>query len=418
MVDVGGELAVAVRREAPQLAVAIMEQIRETLPELLPDPEDAEANRASNEATLLAMADMLERGDDPYAATLPGATAAWAIDSARRGRSLPGLMRIYRVGHAYVWNWALTQLRVGESDQDEFADAVERISDWLLAYVDALVILAEEAYASERERWLRSSSALRTETINSILAGEALDVAAASRRLGYELDRTHVALVAWHADAGEDPGRFEAMESTLVEVARTAARGEPLIHPAGVLMIAAWIGIGDGLEPGNLGATGIDPEGGVAVAVGSPGRGIEGFARSHREALAARRIAILGSRPAGTLLRYEEVAFAVTATDDLDGAWWFVHRQLRDLGGSEASMRMLETLRTFFAQGCSHRRAAAHLGVHENTVRYRVRQCEDRLGRAIGPEDFDLHAALVLTGVVPALADDEPPRGAAMQSDA
>mgnify|MGYP000151953842 CR=1 FL=1 len=40
--------------------------------------------------------------------------------------------------------------------------------------------------------------------------------------------------------------------------------------------------------------------------------------------------------------------------------------------------------------------AAAMLGIHENTVRYRIRQCEDRLDRPIGPEDFGLQAALVL----------------------
>jgi len=55
-------------------------------------------------------------------------------------------------------------------------------------------------------------------------------------------------------------------------------------------------------------------------------------------------------------------------------------------------------------QGCSHGRSAAQLGIHENTVRYRIRQCEDRLERTIGPEDFDLQAALVLVVAIPSLA--------------
>ena len=387
------------------------ERAREALPDLISDPGDDSANRTSNEATIREMADMLERGADPYEATLPEVTRAWAGDMAKRGRSLPGLMRIYRVSHAIAWDWVLPRLRESSADQDQLAEAVELMSDWMLSYVDALVVLAEETYGDERERWLRGSSAIRLETINAILAGEPVDSAAASRRLGYELDRTHVALVAWRADGGEGLGSFEDLEAAIRGVASPLGRGEPLILPTGVLIAAAWVGVERELDMSALAGPDIRAGTGILLAAGYPAEGVEGFRRSHEEALAARRVAILGERPAGTLVQYADVALAANATrGGMADSWRFVRRQLGPLAAAdETSLRLLSTLRVYLSQGGSHGRAAAQLGIHENTVRYRVRQCEDRLEKVIGPDDFDLQAALVLVDAIPALAAESPP---------
>ena len=57
---------------------------------------------------------------------------------------------------------------------------------------------------------------------------------------------------------------------------------------------------------------------------------------------------------------------------------------------------MSETLRAYLDAGGSHGRAAQKLGIHENTVRYRVRQAEEILARPVGPQDLDLRVALSL----------------------
>lgn len=403
-------LAGALREHAGELATAMAEQIRVSLPELIADPEDAEANRASNEATLLAMAAMLERGADPSAAELPEQTRGWAIASARQGRSLPGLMRIYRIGHAHVWNWVLGWVRAEVTDPDDFALIVELLSEWMLAYVDILVVLAEDVYGGERERWLRSSSAIRTETINAILAGDPVDPEAASRRLGYELGRHHLALVAWRAEAPGEPERFGELDDAIRDLTASIGAGKPLVNPVGALRSNAWIGSDTPIDAGALDLVRIDAGAGIRVAAGDPGDGLAGFRRSHEEAVAARRVALLGDLPPGAVLRYPKIAFAATASGDLAETWRFVQRQVGVLAAEDqTSVRLLDTLRAYLGAGCSAGRAATQLEIHENTVRYRVRQCEDRLGRTIGPEDFDLHAALVLVATIPALLGDHPP---------
>ena len=108
-------------------------------------------------------------------------------------------------------------------------------------------------------------------------------------------------------------------------------------------------------------------------------------------------MAILGKRPAGSVVRYPSVALAALATSDLGQARDFVGRTLGPLAtGDETSLRLMETLRAFLDEGARHRRAAERLGVHENTVRYRVRQAEDLFERPVRPDDLDLRVALAL----------------------
>ena len=82
---------------------------------------------------------------------------------AHQNTPLTGLMRAYRLGHEFGWQRIAEILRRQIDDPAKFAAALELISTWLFAYVDAATCLAEESYARERERWLRTASASRAE---------------------------------------------------------------------------------------------------------------------------------------------------------------------------------------------------------------------------------------------------------------
>jgi DNA-binding PucR family transcriptional regulator len=53
-----------------------------------------------------------------------------------------------------------------------------------------------------------------------------------------------------------------------------------------------------------------------------------------------------------------------------------------------------DTVRVFLAKGCNAASAGAELGVHENTVRYRIRQAEQLLGHVL--EERRVHVELAL----------------------
>ena len=140
---------------------------------------------------------------------------------------------------------------------------------------------------------------------------------------------------------------------------------------------------------------------GVRVALGEPGAGLPGFRRSRIEAGHARRVATLAARPPGTITRYGRVALSAMATVDPEQAQVFVERQLGELAADEdVARRLAATLATYLDENASRSRTARRLGIHENTVSYRVRQVEELLGRSVHEQALDLRVALAIAGVV------------------
>ena len=385
---------------AAEMSVEVTGAIGQRLGDLLPDPESFEANRASTEASILGFAQILEQGADPAAASLGTATLAYTKEAAQRGIPLTTLMRSYRLGHGAAWERVATLIAAHASDSEQRAIATELCSAWLFAYVDAALLLAEDFYTAERERWVRSTAATRAETIETILAGDPIDAALASRRLGYELDRQHTAVIAWlpgtrrgarHSRRRWRPRSHRSAIDSAPR-ARSCTRSASCRSPRGSVLAtpsrpASWMTSGSTR----------DAAPGVRIAIGEPGHGIAGFRQSHNEAVQARRVAELAGRPPGTITRYSRVALAAIATADLDQARTFVQRELRGLAGDDdLTTRLTATLRTYLDEHSSRSRTAKRLGIHENTVSYRIKQAEEILGRSVDQRTLELRVALAL----------------------
>ena len=212
---------------------------------------------------------------------------------------------------------------------------------------DALTTMVMERYALEREHWVRSADAVRSATVQELLAGTTADVDAASRRLRYELRQPHEAFVVWAHAAAAAP-----------DAAAAAVGGErALLLPLGVGLIAGWAPAGMLRPKAAAGA--------AAVAIGTPAAGSDGFRTSHYEAMEARRVARLtGAGPAP--VRYDDVALIALLTADLEQARAFAARRLGALcGNDETARRLADTLHVVLEEQGSPRRAARRLGVHE-----------------------------------------------------
>jgi DNA-binding PucR family transcriptional regulator len=90
----------------------------------------------------------------------------------------------------------------------------------------------------------------------------------------------------------------------------------------------------------------------------------------------------------------------VLLTADLDEARRFAVRELGPLAADgDSSRRLVTTLLAFLDEGASFARAARRLGVHENTVAYRVRRAEELLGHRVAERRLELHVALRLAAL-------------------
>jgi DNA-binding PucR family transcriptional regulator len=187
-----------------------------------------------------------------------------------------------------------------------------------------------------------------------------------------------------------------------VALADALGSAKPLLIPAGRSLIWAWCGSAQ--QPSRDTLVGLTRlpgrRDGLHAALGEPGEGIAGFASTHAEALEARRVVTLG-RDSPRLTLYPDVDLVSLLTSDVDRARRFMRAELGPLAADDdGTLRLRATLRAYLDEGCSFAAAARRLGIHENTVKYRVRSCEESLGRPAGDRPLKLAAALLLAEVL------------------
>lgn len=374
--------------------------IRHEIPEL-PDGLETAMSASTLAIEQLFLAALRNRAD-PRAAEPPLMALELVRLLVQRGVSLSSTAKIYRVGQVSFWERWNDRLRELITDKGELAVAAEESSWYQVAMADAVVGRILDRFADERDRWVRSSEAVRTEAIAELLDDPVdVDVNDAGRKLGYELERWHTGFVlALPATSGGSS--MVTLEHIAGEVAEHVGAGTPLLHHITTRVLAGWVGAWD--EPASRDLTGAR-FGTIAespyVAIGSIGHGPSGFRRTHQQALAALRAArLMRSRPSG-VVAYDDVAMICLASADLEAAQEFVRRELRGLAATDDhTRRVAATLRVFLEEGAQRRRTAARLGIHANTVALRLRNAEELLARPATARIPETLLALMLLRVV------------------
>jgi DNA-binding PucR family transcriptional regulator len=370
------------------------------MPEL-PDGLDA-AMRESTLAYEQQFLDALRNRADPHVAEPPLMAIEFVRILAQRGVSLSITSKIYRVGQISFWEHWSTRLREVIDDKGDLAVAAEESSWYQVALAGAVIGRTLDRFSEERDRWVRSSEAVRAEVIAELLDDPIhADANDASRKLGYELDRWHTGFVLALPGTGAGSSTV-TLEHIAGEVADHLGGGTPVLHHLTTRTLAGWVASWD--EPTNTDFRGAR-FGTIAespyVAIGAAGHGPNGFRRSHQQALAALRVTrLMRSRPSG-VVAYEDVAMICLASADLEAAREFVARELRSLAaGDDQTRRVAATLQVFLEEGTQRRRTAARLGIHANTVALRLRSAEELLGRPATTRIPETLLALTLLRVV------------------
>ena len=141
----------------------------------------------------------------------------------------------------------------------------------------------------------------------------------------------------------------------------------------------------------------------VGVALGTTKHGIEGFRESHEQAQLARRVAQLRRSRSGSVTHYADVALLALATADTAQARAFVAHALGPLAARDpATRRLATTARIYLEEGRNRAGTSRRLGVHANTIAYRLARAEELLGHKL-----DEHAATVEVALSIALMVDD-----------
>jgi DNA-binding PucR family transcriptional regulator len=384
----------------PSVSQDITDAIHSELADVDADPELRASTYASTDSVLRLIVDLSRTGRPPSEAVPPPAAVDYAREFVQRGLPVDSLLRAYHIGQATFFRRWATKARETVTDPHELTEAVQLGANWTFDYVEKLSDGLVQRYGEERERWVRSAAAVRSQVIDALLAGEPVDADRASTRLGYELGRNHLAFAIW-TDASDERGdvALAMIERAALQLVSSLGGAAPLLVPRARLCLAGWIGSrGDdhivGLEHAHIDAQSFPA---VLAAFGSPGVGVAGFARSHREAFHARRVAQLTRQRPGTVTQYDTVALAALASTDVGEAREFVRAELGQLlGDDDQSIRLSATLRVYLEENMSPSRASRRLGVHENTISNRIRAAQELLPHPIEQRACELQVALRL----------------------
>ncbi|MGB3332205.1 MAG: PucR family transcriptional regulator, partial [Mycobacterium sp.] len=226
------------------------------------------------------------------------AAPAVALEHARRlaqrGVPVNALVRGYRLGHSIALQLVLEEIRAAQLEPDLSLSVLGQMSTLMFGYIDEMSQQVVAVYQVERERWLESRNAVRALRVREILSGDDLDVDAMTTAIRYPLRRTHVAIVVWYPESGGD--RLSAAEGFTKHLAESlAVHGAPLFIPADNATGWAWIPLPsadapDVVEQIRAYAQAASDE--PWVAIGDPMPGVQGFRRSHQQALAAHGLAV------------------------------------------------------------------------------------------------------------------------------
>jgi DNA-binding PucR family transcriptional regulator len=274
--------------------------------------------------------------------------------------------------------------------------AVERY-----AVESALALLT---LTTERSRAYQAAQArLGAAVLRMLLAGEPDHARAVAGQLyGGLLDAPLRVLVA---DAGDDPAALEKLGDA-VETAAARAGESVLAAADGERLVLLVADVGAAADGCVAHAEGLSGEPGLALGMSAP-TGPAAVTAAYRQAREALAVARRRGRP---LVEHDDVATgSVLALLADDAVRAFADGTLRALHEHDAHGRgdLVASLRAWLAHHGQWDAAAADLGVHRHTLRYRMRRVEEILERSLDDPDVRMELWLALKATAPDGADAE-----------
>ena len=356
-------------------------------PAIAADPVLAAAISRTNRANLMywSTANLRDPGA-PVPANLGPEPLGIARDLVRRGLDAVAL-DAYRVGESVAWRrWMEIAFEL-TSDPVELHELLDVSSRSISAFIDATLAGIAAQIEVERDELTRGTYAERRQVVGLILDGAPISRQRAEARLGYPLNRPHTAAIIW---TDTPDGDLRDLDRTADAFARAAGSARPLSILPSTASRWVWVAGAAAIDAGQL-LRAIDQVPDVRVAIGRTLNGIEGFRRSHLDALTTQRmLARLSS--AQPVAFFSDVQLVALITHDPQGADEFITQVLGLFESASAELRA--AVLTFVNEQCNASRAAERLHTHRSTLLRRLARADRLLPRPLNETSVQVAVAL------------------------
>ncbi|MGC5022487.1 PucR family transcriptional regulator [Micromonospora sp. DT47] len=289
---------------------------------------------------------------------------------------------------AVVTSWHIAEreilFRIATFGPPLLAEEHRQVARHLATAIDAMTAASTDAYRRTRIEVAAHLEQIATDIVSRLTGAEPLDpvvIEDRARLVGVAVQEEHRAL-AVRVARDDDPHRMARAQRLVLDAIRPKLHSRTVVGSRGDIVVI--------VTPEVPGLTDIlgrvvqrSKHDAFVVGVGLPRPRFAEVAGSCREAMAA--VEVRRRRPSGPAV----VEFAAVAADVLllENPLDSRHVIRSALGPILARPQLIETLATYLRCGLSTRATAAALGVHENTVTYRMRQITEAL-RVSGPSDL------------------------------
>jgi hypothetical protein len=385
------DAADALRPALPGLADDIIAAISAEVPDYARPMEGkfGEVTRFAIEVALNRFVDLLvgEGHDDP---TTRGTYIKLGAGEFRNGRSLDALLSAYRVGARLAWRRFVDAGTDGGLEPDALYDLGEAI----FAYIDEISAESVAGYAEEQSAAAGETQRRRRRLVRLLVQdppAEQEAVRNAAQAAAWPLPRSVAAVVIG------DLGNEDESDASAAQFARRLGEGAVGAAVGGLAVVM----LSDPSGPGRRRAL-ERALGGERAALG-PSVACPEAATSMRRAAAAFRLP-LAHLPSGepSLIVADDHLPALLLAAEPALASDLARSRLAPLDGLAAAPRerLQATLRAWLDRPGQVQAVAGELGVHPQTVRYRLKQLRELFGERLEDPDarFELSLALRAAG--------------------
>jgi hypothetical protein len=295
---------------------------------------------------------------------------------AAQGIDLHSMLRAYRVGIRVMWSELVS---MPEWQSHALQGAVALLAEWALDFADRVNTEVAAVYLDELSQVTRQREHRRSALLNVILAGPGGESVEGLK----ELERPHTVVVGRVAEDMQ----LDRLEHAglLIESAVDAVLWT--VRHRSVIAAVPLQGEMTRTELARRLRALLPADGIVAFGVGGSARGARETRQSYSEAVDTLRVGpVLGGAGAG-VYDYQELAPSIALLQRPEQARRFVATALEPLGELVDRPWVLPTLEAFISRQGRIKEAATQLGVHLNTVKYRLRELRGTTGALLADGD-------------------------------
>lgn len=380
---------------AALIDLVVARDVEMAFPDHLHDDEFIRHLRASVAENVIALQNVLA-GRLAFSQVRPAEPLAFGAVQAELRIPQTTLQRSYRVGFFEIWTvWSRALAEYAERADIPRAQAVEtlhRLTATILAYQDLVGSQVADNYRRAEESLQRSHDAARQRVVADLIGGGWRDIHPADRLvMDYDLDADHLAMLL--------PATGRAAAAVLAQELRVATGASAtLVHPRSLGSSIIWLGRSTGWSDRDVEvACALLADRAMAADVATSSRGVEGLRAGLVQAVEVESVRQALGATAPLVIRHADVSLEIILSSaPPERARVFVEQVLGPLAASSPTIDVLcDTVQASLRWG-GPTAAAVYLGLHEHTVRNRMKRAEALIGRSVAGRRPELEAALRL----------------------